>query len=39
VYRFVSAAPTLVSEATLRRHVITLATPEVLVPSGSHVSS
>ncbi len=39
VYRFVSAAPRLVSEATLRRHVITPATPEVLVPSGSYVSS
>jgi mannosyltransferase len=39
VYRFASAVPRLVSEATLRRHVITLAAPEVLVPSGSHVSS
>jgi hypothetical protein len=39
VYRFVSTVPRLVSEAALRRHVITLATPEVLVPSGSHVSS
>jgi hypothetical protein len=39
VYRFVSTVPRLVSEATLRRHVITPATPEVLVPSGSHVSS
>jgi mannosyltransferase len=39
VYRFVSTVPRLVSEATLRRHVITLATPEVLVPNGSHVSS
>jgi mannosyltransferase len=39
VYRFLSAVPRLVSEATLRRHVITLATPEVLVPNGSHVSS
>jgi mannosyltransferase len=39
VYRFVAPTPRLVSEATLRRHVITLATPEVLVPSGSHVSS
>ncbi|MGA2319153.1 MAG: glycosyltransferase family 39 protein [Solirubrobacteraceae bacterium] len=32
VYRFVSAVPRKVSEATLRRHVITLAHPEVLVP-------
>jgi mannosyltransferase len=39
VYRFASTVPRLVSEATLRRHVITLATPEVLVPNGSHVSS
>jgi mannosyltransferase len=39
VYRFVSAVPRLVSEAALRRHVITLATPEVLIPTGSHVSS
>jgi mannosyltransferase len=39
VYRFVSTVPRLVSEAALRRHVITLATPEVLVPSGAHVSS
>jgi hypothetical protein len=39
VYRFVSAVPRLVSEAALRRHVIALATPEVLVPSGAHVSS
>jgi len=37
VYRFVSARPQLVSEATLRRHVITLAPPDVLVPAGSHV--
>lgn len=33
VYRFVSSVPRLVSEAELRRHVITLAHPEVLVPS------
>ncbi|MEA2315171.1 MAG: mannosyltransferase [Solirubrobacteraceae bacterium] len=33
VYRFVSPIPRLVSEETLRRHVITLAHPEVLVPS------
>jgi mannosyltransferase len=39
VYRFVSAVPRLVSEAALRRHVITLATPDVLVPAGSQVSS
>jgi mannosyltransferase len=31
VYRFVSATPRKVSEATLRRHVITEAHPEVLV--------
>ncbi|MGD1056766.1 MAG: glycosyltransferase family 39 protein [Solirubrobacteraceae bacterium] len=37
VYRFVSAAPRLVSEATLRRHVITLATPSVLVPADSRI--
>jgi mannosyltransferase len=34
VYRFVSSVPRLVSEAELRRHVITLAHPEVLVPAG-----
>jgi 4-amino-4-deoxy-L-arabinose transferase-like glycosyltransferase len=33
VFRFVSAAPREVREATLRRHVITLAHPEVLVPA------
>jgi hypothetical protein len=33
VYRFVSSMPRLVSEAELRRHVITLAHPEVLVPA------
>ena len=32
VYRFVSPVPRTVSVATLRRHVITLAHPEVLVP-------
>jgi hypothetical protein len=37
VYRFVSAAPRLVSEATLRRHVITLAPPNVLVPADSRI--
>ncbi|MGO9490193.1 MAG: glycosyltransferase family 39 protein [Solirubrobacteraceae bacterium] len=31
-YRFIASAPRLVSEATLRRHVITLAHPEVLAP-------
>ncbi len=39
LYRFISSAARTVSEATLRRHVITLATPEVLVPAGSQVSS
>jgi mannosyltransferase len=39
VYRFVSSTPRSVSEATLRRHVITAAHPEVLVPSGLHMSS
>jgi 4-amino-4-deoxy-L-arabinose transferase-like glycosyltransferase len=39
VFRFVSTVPRLVSEATLRRHVITLASPDVLVPAGSQVSS
>jgi len=39
VYRFVSPVPRRVSEATLRRHVITLARPEVLVPPGLLVSS
>ncbi len=39
VYRFVSATPRSVSEAVLRRHVITAAHPEVLVPSGLHISS
>jgi hypothetical protein len=38
VYRFVSSIPRTVSEADLRRHVITLAHPEVLVPSGASVS-
>jgi mannosyltransferase len=39
VYRFVSAIPHRVSEATLRRHVITQASANVLVPLGSRVSS
>jgi mannosyltransferase len=34
VYRFVSPVARPVSEAALRRHVITLAHPEVLVPAG-----
>ncbi len=34
-YRFVSPIPRAVSEAALRRHTITLAHPEVLVPTGS----
>ncbi len=37
VYRFVSSIPRTVSEADLRRHVITLAHPEVLVPSGADI--
>ena len=39
VYRFVSPVPRRVSEAALRRHVITRAHPEVLVPPGLLVSS
>jgi mannosyltransferase len=39
VFRFVSPVARLVSEASLRRHVITLASPDVLVPAGSQVSS
>ena len=35
VYRFVSSVPRPVSEVDLRRHVITLAHPEVLVPGGA----
>jgi mannosyltransferase len=38
VYRFVAPTPRAVSEATLRRHVITEAHPEVLVAPGVHVS-
>ena len=38
VYRFRAATPRTVSEATLRRHVITLAHPEVLIPAGAQVS-
>ncbi|HYM56096.1 MAG TPA: glycosyltransferase family 39 protein [Solirubrobacteraceae bacterium] len=39
VYRFVSPVPRAVAEATLRRHVITLAHPEVLVPGHARASS
>jgi hypothetical protein len=39
VYRFVSPAPRTVSEAALRRHVITEAHPEVLVSLRVQVSS
>jgi hypothetical protein len=39
VYRFVSPSARLVTEAALRAHVITLASPYVLVPTGSQVSS
>lgn len=39
VFRFVSPVAHTVSEATLRRHAITLASPNVLVPAGSQVSS
>jgi mannosyltransferase len=39
LYRFISPTPRAVSEATLRRHVITLAHPEVLVPAGARVSA
>ncbi len=35
VYRFASVVPRAVSEAALRRHVITLAHPEVLIPAAS----
>jgi mannosyltransferase len=38
VYRFVSPTPRTVSEATLRRHVITEAHPEVLVSPGVQVT-
>ncbi len=38
VYRFVSSVPRTVSEAALRRNVITLAHPEVLVPAGAVAS-
>jgi uncharacterized membrane protein len=39
VYRFVSSIPRTVSEATLSRHVITHAHPEVLVSAGAQPSS
>jgi mannosyltransferase len=39
LYRFVSPAPRSVSEATLRRHVITQAQPEVLVPAEAALST
>jgi hypothetical protein len=39
VYRFVSPVARVVSEATLRRHVITRAHPEVLVPPQLLLSS
>jgi mannosyltransferase len=39
IYRFVSPAPRTVSEATLRRHVITEAHPEVLISPGVRTSS
>jgi mannosyltransferase len=35
LYRFVSSVPRTVSEAVLRRNVITLAHPEVLVPAAA----
>jgi len=38
VYRFISPVPRAVPEVTLRRHVITLAHPEVLVAAGAKVS-
>jgi len=38
VYRFISPIPRNVSEADLRRHVVTLAHPEVLVPHGANLT-
>jgi mannosyltransferase len=38
VYRFLAPAARVVSETGLRRHVITLARPEVLVPAGARIS-
>ena len=37
LFRFVSPVPRAVSEETLRRHVITLEHPEVLIPVGTSV--
>jgi 4-amino-4-deoxy-L-arabinose transferase-like glycosyltransferase len=39
VYRFRSPVPRAVSEAVLRRHVITLAHPEVLIPGSARTSA
>ena len=39
VYRFLAPSARTVSQAALRRHVITRARPEVLVPAGAHVTS
>ncbi len=38
-YRFVSSVPRLLSQASLRRHVITLAAPDVLVPARARLSA
>jgi 4-amino-4-deoxy-L-arabinose transferase-like glycosyltransferase len=38
-YRFLAATPRPLSEVMLRRHVITSAHPEVLVPAGARVTS
>jgi hypothetical protein len=38
VYRFISRTPRAISEATLRRHVITDAHPEVLVSPGARIA-
>ena len=39
LYRFRSPVPRAVSEAALRRHVITLAHPEVLVTGSARTSA
>jgi mannosyltransferase len=39
VYRFASAFPRTVSEATLREHVITRAHPEVLIPGSGRIGA
>jgi 4-amino-4-deoxy-L-arabinose transferase-like glycosyltransferase len=39
VYRFVAPVARAVSEGRLRRHVITLAHPEVLVPAGARLTT